>query len=458
MILSTKQIAQLEKRYDINQLIINAGRAIFDEISNNFSKRKIIILCGPGNNGEDGIAAAKLFIENHWDIKVFFYKRPANAKVKSIELNKESLVKNTEKDDLFIDSLFGTGLSRNIQEDLIDCIKIINTRNVISIDVPTGINTDTGAIMGYAVQAKTTITFHTKKPCHLLLPGKEYSGKCVVKNIGIKDKIDSKINENNPLLWDIPKIPMDHNKYDRGHCITVAENVTHIGATKMSAIASLRSGSGMSTILTNQSLMSIYASSLMSIMVRDIVDLKKLLNDGYTKSVIIGPGSKLNEQTKKTTISVLKSKKKCVIDAGSLSVFENNSEELFKYISDNCAVMTPHEWEFRRLFKFTGNKIERTLLAARASNSTILLKGSDTVIASPEGNIVINSNAPSYLATAGSGDVLSGIIGGLMASGMSPFNSACAGAWIHSECAKLLKRGMIAEDLLNVIPEVISKL
>ena len=259
---------------------------------------------------------------------------------------------------------------------------------------------------------------------------------------------------NSPQLWqhDFPTLKREGNKYDRGHAAIVGANIAtgSIGATKLAAYAALRSGAGLVSILCNKETAPIYAASMMSIMVKTNNDL---LEDPHVKSILIGPGNGRNQDTKENTLNTLKLSKNTVLDADALTVFQNNPQELFDAINSDV-VLTPHSGEFKCIFP----TIESAIEAAKLSSATVLLKGRDTVIASPTGEYVVNKAAPAYLATAGSGDVLAGLIAGFMAQGVSGFTSCCISTYIHSEAAKNFGPGLTSEDLLYEIPKIISKL
>ena len=259
---------------------------------------------------------------------------------------------------------------------------------------------------------------------------------------------------NSPQLWqhDFPTLKKEGNKYDRGHAAIIGANIAtgSIGATKLAAYAALRSGAGLVSIICNEETAPIYASSMMSIMIKTD---NNLLEDSHVNSILVGPGNGLTQETKENTLNTLKLSKNTVLDADALTVFENNPEELFEAISSDV-VLTPHSGEFKRIFP----NIESAIGAAKLSGATILLKGSDTIIASPTGEYVVNQAAPAYLATAGSGDVLAGLITGFMTQGVSGFTACCIATYIHSEAARNFGPGLTSEDLLYEIPKIISKL
>ena len=460
VILNAEQVFFYERSCNVpvDELIQRAGKAISDMVVNLFPRQPVTVLAGPGNNGKDGILAAEMLRNLGWPVVLMLY----NA---TVDISEEWVVPLTYdnivncKNSLVIDSLFGIGLSRNIADDLLGVFEHINNssyKRVVSIDIPSGVNCNTGEVMGSAIRADVTITFSVLKIGHMLFPGCAYSGKVYIVDIGIDiDYSKIAIHKNTPLLWkeSVPKLTYSSNKYNRGYTLVCSVGNKCIGASKLVAMSALKVGSGIVSIACDDSAIPLYASCLTSIMYKLY---ECVINDNRITSVVIGPGCGVSNVTKQRTIDVL-NKRNCVLDADSITVFADSYEVLFSNIKHNV-IMTPHEGEFKLVFPFlTGSKIERAQKAASLSKSVIVLKGPDTVIADPIGNVVIN-NAPFTLATAGSGDVLSGIIGGLLSSGMSPFDAACCGVWIHTECAKAYGLGLIADDIMLQIPMVLKKL
>jgi NAD(P)H-hydrate epimerase len=277
--------------------------------------------------------------------------------------------------------------------------------------------------------------------------------------------------ENAPALWldqlPYPK-PTDH-KYTRGHMV-VCGGAQMTGAARLAARAGQRAGAGMVSIAAPPEAVPIYASALLSILVWPIEDLAEfnvLLSDPRVTSAVVGPGSGVTSATHAYGMAALEAGKACVLDADALTVFSEPPQgprELFETIAASAVpcVLTPHEGEFARMFGrcglSAGSKLARAREAARLSGATVLLKGYDTVIAAPDGRAVINSNAPAYLSTAGAGDVLAGLIGGLLAPGMPPLAAACAAAWLQGDAARAFGPGLIADDLLDRLPATFKRL
>ncbi len=319
------------------------------------------------------------------------------------------------------------------------------------------------------VKADLTVTFFRKKQAHVLMPGRALCGEIVVADIGIADKaletVRTQMFENGPALWRYPWPDPNGYKYSRGHCVVVSGPAHATGAARLAARGALRAGAGLVSVASPQDAVAVNASHLTAIMVKPFESangLSELLKDERLNAVVIGPGCGIGRATQEMVASVLASNAGAVLDADALTSFKDDPNALFLQLRAKV-VLTPHDGEFERIFpgvlKRSPNKIE----AARAACSdlahcTVLLKGADTVIASPDGRVAVNTNAPPTLATAGSGDVLSGIIGGLLAQGLGSFDAACAGAWLHGEAANCFGIGLIAEDIPETLPRVLREL
>jgi NAD(P)H-hydrate epimerase len=267
--------------------------------------------------------------------------------------------------------------------------------------------------------------------------------------------------ENDPRQWqgDLPQPQFGGNKYTRGSALLVG-GYPMTGASRMAALAAARAGAGLTTIAVPEHGLAVYAAALTSIMVQPLStddDLGRLLDDPRYTACLIGPGAGVGDATRARALRLLTSGKAVLLDADAITACAAHPEELFAAIEGAC-VITPHEGEFKRLFSYEGDKLSRARQAAKRSGAVIVLKGSDTVIASPDGRAAINSNAPATLATAGSGDVLAGLILGLLAQGMNAFPAACAAVWMHGAAAASFGPGLLAEDLPNLIPGVLRQL
>ncbi|MCH8996707.1 MAG: NAD(P)H-hydrate dehydratase, partial [Proteobacteria bacterium] len=379
--------------------------------------------------------------------------------------------------ELVIDALFGAGLSRPLEGAARAAVEAVNAGGlaVAAVDVPSGVAGDSGALVGeVAVRAALTVTFSRKKPGHLLLPGRTLCGEVVVADIGIPETVLTGIGpqtfENGPALWSAryPWRRPDSHKYHFGHALILGGAVM-TGAGRLAARAALRAGAGLVTVACTRATLPIYALSAPSIITAPVeteADYQALLADRRKNAVLLGPGNGVGPQTRGRALAALGAGKAAalgagkavVLDADALTSFEARPSDLFEAIEGPC-VLTPHEGEFGRLFADRdGDKLVRARAAAALSGAVVLLKGADSVIAAPDGRAAINANAPPELATAGTGDVLAGLIVGLLAQGMTSFDAACAAAWLHGETGAALGPGLIAEDLPEALPGVLRRL
>ena len=482
-ILSTKEIYAAEKAaMDQNipglQLMENAGNAVARETAGIVDGRKVVVLCGPGNNGGDGFVAARILQNNGIHVQVATLDDPKrltgdakkNFKRWNASVEYTRNVRIEEHQPLIVDALFGSGLSRPLKNEALKIVNEITARDLdsIAIDIPSGINGDTGCILGGAIPAIKTITFLRPKPGHFLYPGKEFCGELTIKDIGIPDSIMGKVNPrifiNHPKLWNATTNFLSRhwsdNKYSRGHSI-IFGGPTMTGAAKLAAKAARRIGSGLATISCAQESFDRYCGDALGTIIESHTSTKnflRTLGDKRKNAVLIGPGAGLNKKTHEIVLQTLSIREKSVVlDADALTVFERDPKVLFDSIRNPC-ILTPHTGEFERLFKFKGDRLSSACNAAKQSNAVIIFKGADTIIASPCGRSAINCNAPPQLATAGTGDVLAGLAVGILAQGISPFEAACASVWLHSESARCFGDGLIAEDLLETLPSVLNSM
>ncbi len=466
------------------QLMENAGAAVADAVSRRWPPGPLAVLCGPGNNGGDGFVAARILRERGWPVRLALSgkkealkgdaKKAAEAWKGAVEpLRLEAL----DGAGLVIDALFGAGLARPIEGVASAVIAATLERRlpVVAVDIPSGIDGESGEVRGIAPRAILTVTFFRKKPGHLLLPGRLYCGTLVLAQIGIKEEVLETLSpqtvENDPAWWlDALPLPQpESHKYKRGHAL-IAGGAVMTGAARLAALAAARAGAGLVTLAAPEKVFPIYASSLFGVIVRPVAGrpvagrpvagrdgFRELLADPRRNAALIGPGAGADEETREKALAILAAEKSAVLDADALTAFSDRRKTLLGAIRAPC-VMTPHEGEFARLFAVSGTKSERARAAARESGAVILLKGADTVIAAPDGRLAINANAPPQLATAGSGDVLSGIVLGLLAQGMDAFAAASAAVWMHGEAARRFGAGLVAEDLVPALAPVISGL
>src|ERR1022692_4567769 len=455
------------------ELMENAGSAVARAIEKRWSVRRVIVLCGPGNNGGDGFAAARHLSETGWPVRIALLgscdhlagaaRHHAELWLGTIEPLTPAVLDGAE---LVVDAIFGAGLSRALEGSSVETLAAATRRElpIVAIDVPSGLMGDTGEALG-AVASVLTVTFFRKKPGHLLLPGRLLCGEVVVADIGISRSVLEQISpntfENDPCLWigNLPRPQGGGNKYSRGHAL-ISGGYPMTGAARMAARAAARAGAGLTTIAVSSLALPVYAAALTSIMVQPLAtpeDFECLLDDSHYKAFLIGPGAGTGDETRARVLAMLETGRPTVLDADALTTFTADPLTLDQAITGPC-VLTPHDGEFHRLFDPSGDKLTRTRVAARRSGAIIILKGSDTVITAPDGRSVINSNAPPTLATAGAGDVLSGIVLGLLAQGMEPFLAASAAVWLHGAAATEFGPGLIAEDLPDLLPGVFRRL
>jgi hydroxyethylthiazole kinase-like uncharacterized protein yjeF len=466
-------------------LMLSAGQAVAEAAMDLVEEGPILVVAGGGNNGGDGfVAAAELAARGREVSVILLCERDslqgdaASAargwKYPVLPFNPQAIGKPA----LIIDALFGAGLNRPVKGEPHDMIEAINANGapVLAIDLPSGVNGTSGAVMGVAINATETVTFFRRKPAHLLMPGRMHCGRVRVADIGIAPSVLSEIQpqtfENTPQLWrgafPVPRI--DSHKYARGHAIVVSGDIAATGAARMSARGALRAGAGLVTLASPRDALIVNAAALTAVMVRAIdtvIEFAELLTDKRFNTCVIGPGAGLGARTRDFVLTALSAKRGLVLDADALTSFAEAPDHLFEAIKpsgDGQIVLTPHEGEFPRLFSDMSNKhperskLERVRAAAERSGAIVLLKGPDTVVASPDGRATIAANAPPWLATAGAGDVLSGMIAGMLAQGVPAFEAACIGVWMHGEAASEAGPGLIAEDLPEVLPAVFRRL
>jgi NAD(P)H-hydrate epimerase len=451
-------------------LMESAGRAVADAITARFKPCAVTVLCGPGNNGGDGFVVARLLDEEGFTVRLAHDAEPkGDAAAMSDQWKGTRVALEPEALDdakLVVDGLFGAGLSRPLEGAAAQIVEALNDLPVVAIDIPTGISGDTGQPLGGVyVKAALTVTFFRKKPGHLLLPGRALCGETVVADIGIPaEAANTQLHENSPALWSYPWPRLEDHKYSRGHCVVVSGPAHATGAARLAARAALRVGAGLVSVASPPDAVAVNAAHLTAIMIKPFqgaAGLSALLSDKRLNAVALGPGLSVGRETRDLVTAVLKSGAATVLDADAVTSFKDEPQSLFSLLDDKC-VLTPHEGEFERLFPGlldrSASKLEAGRAAAARALAVVVLKGADTVIAAPSGKAVINANAPPFLATAGAGDVLAGLIAGLLAQGMTAFDAACAGTWLHGEAARLLGPGLIAEDLAEMLPGVLAQL
>ena len=452
------------------ELMTRAGGAVAEIICERFSPGPTAVLCGPGDNGGDGYVVARRLAERGWNVWVERAGPPKSASAiwAAADWTGDTyeLGESGRNADLIIDGLFGAGLTRGLEGSAAAFAKATELRaeQVVSIDLPSGLNGDTGRAVGdVAVWASLTITFHAKKPGHVLEPGQSRCGEVVVADIGLAPS-PSQLIENSPEAW-LSQFPwptaMSH-KHARGRMVVVSGEAWNTGAARLAARAGLRMGAGLVTILSPPDALPINAAHLEAVMLRPFgTEFELELACADADAVVIGPAAGVSESTLLNTLALARTGAALVIDADAITVFRNDPEELLSAL-DVDDVLTPHLGEFERLFpgvlQASPERITAVRRAAKTADAVVLLKGADTVIAHPDGRACVNANGSPWLATAGSGDVLAGFIAALIAQGMESFEAACAGAWIHAEAAELHGPGLISQDLPDLAVSILRRL
>ena len=454
-------------------LMENAGRPVAREILRRWTPRQVLVLCGPGSNGGDGFVAARRLAEADWPVRVALLVPREQLRGEAAHHAAlwrgpvEPLVPAAlQGAELVVDAIFGSGLTRALDGAAAQTLAAAAAMHlaIVAVDVPSGLMGDTGQALG-AVASVLTVTCFRKKPGHLLQPGRSLCGDVVVADIGtpasVFDSVVPDTFENDPRLWSaaLPRLREDGNKYTRGHALVFGGYPT-TGAARMAARAAARIGAGLVTVAVAERALPVYAAALASVMVSPVdapADVARLLTDVRYTGVLIGPGAGVGETTHARVREILRAGRATVLDADALTSFANDRDTLFRAIAGVC-VLTPHEGEFARLFDTDGDKLTRARAAAHRSGAVIVLKGSDTVIVAPDGRAVVNGNAPPTLATGGAGDVLSGIVLGLLTQGMDPFLGAAAAVWLHGAAANAFGPGLLAEDLPDLLPGVLERL
>jgi hydroxyethylthiazole kinase-like uncharacterized protein yjeF len=466
-------------------LMLSAGQAVAEAAMALVEEGPILVVAGSGNNGGDGFVAAAELAARGRDVSVILLcdrdslqgdaaSAARGWKYPVLPFNPQAIGHPA----LIVDALFGAGLNRPVDGDPHEMIEAVNANGapVLSVDLPSGVNGSSGAVMGTAINATETVTFFRRKPAHLLLPGRMHCGRVRVADIGIDAAVLAEIQphtfENIPASWhaSFPVPRIDGHKYARGHALIVSGDIAATGAARLAARGCLRAGAGLVTLASPREALAVNATALTAVMVRAIdtpVEFAELLTDKRLNALVIGPGAGVGDRTRDFVLTALSAGRGLVLDADALTSFAEAPDHLFEAIKvshDQQIVLTPHEGEFPRLFSDISNKhpnrskLERVRAAAERSHAVVLLKGPDTVVAAPDGRATIASNAPPWLATAGAGDVLAGMIAGLLAQGVPAYEAASIGAWMHGEAAREAGPGLIAEDLPEVLPAVFRRL
>ncbi len=460
-----------------------AGRGVAQYIVQHYEKQPVIVLCGPGNNGGDGYIVAEMLRLEGWPVEVLAVTADMTGPAAKASGHYQGVryplaERKVQPRRLVVDALFGTGLTRPLEGVIAERIQEINHQDnhVIAVDMPSGIGTDDGAIMGHVLLASLTLTFASRKLGHVLAPGRAFCGKTIVLDIklgrqvaAIAEAASPHLLENLPRYWraSFPYPRIADHKYARGAVLVAGGPLECTGAARLAAMGAARL-CGAVTIACSFDALPVYAAHPDAVMTRlceEAGEFRSLAGHKKITALVVGPGHGGGEDTRHTVLTSLASGKALVLDADALTAFESDEEILFGAIEQSASpvVLTPHEGEFTRLF---GDRVEegapkykRASQAAILSRAVVVLKGPDTMIADPDGmRVLINGNAPPTLATAGSGDVLAGMIAGLMAGGMTPFDAAAAAVWLHGAAASQFGYGLVASDIPAMLPRAIESL
>ncbi len=502
-ILTSDQMRRIDSRasekYGIPSLTLmeNAAKSVYEEIKKRFdtiSEKSFIIFCGKGNNGGDGYETARLLLQANADVIAISIGESNNAlcdaavirkrfiKAGGVIIEAEAFLSTTDipKEFIIVDAIFGTGINTDIKGIAADIIRWINNSGapVISVDLPSGINTDTGQVMGIAVKADMTITFCLKKPAHFLLPGSELCGEIIIKNIGIPNEA---VEDEHPYikLFDkkqadkiIPRYKKNEHKGSCGKLLVIGGSTTMSGAPVMASLAAMRSGCGIVKLIVPENIYLPVAAKMLEIMVnpmkntiygtfsKDIID-EILEMTSYFDAVLIGCGMSVSEDTKEILYALIENSDiPMVIDADGINLLAKN-KEILKH-KKSPVVLTPHTIEISRLAGIPSNEVDAdrigcALKFAKEYEVTALIKGPNTITASYDGRVAVNNSGNPGMATAGSGDVLAGVIAAFAAREIEPFDAAAAAVYIHGKAgdlaaAKLSQYGLIASDIIDQLP------
>ncbi len=451
-----------------------AGAAVADAIAARTLPGRVLVLCGPGNNGGDGYVCARHLLDHGYTVAIVSWDDPQRLKGDAAAMRalwRRPILDLATVDtqatgyDIVVDALFGIGFNRLADEAKSAQVRRIAARGrlCVAIDVPSGVHCDTGELLSDLITAQLTVTFAKRKLCHALQPAAARCGEVIVADIGIIGDVAGAVRLNLPPHIIGPDT--NTHKYARGAVLIASGGATQTGAARLAARAALRGGAGVVTILSPCDALAVHAHHLTAIMLReanDVDDIQAAANDARVRAVVIGPAHGVNDYTQQCVRALLSTQAALVLDADALTAFASSPELLFAAIKARPApvVLTPHEGEFARLFpKLTAaSKVERAREAALHSGAVVLLKGADTVIAAPDSRVTVNSHGTPWLATAGSGDVLAGIIAARLAQGDDGFTAACAATWLHGDAGLRCGPGLIAEDLPERLPDVLRHL
>ncbi len=471
-------------------LMDRAGRAVAEaaeRLAARAGGRRILVLCGPGNNGGDGFVAAAALADRGYPVDIAalvpaerLHGDAAGAAAAWHGPVIDAAAAAPERYDLVVDALFGAGLSRPLEGPARALVERVAAagRPVLAVDLPSGLSGDTGAVLGAAIRAVETVTFVRLKPGHLLMPGRSFCGAVTLADIGIAPRLLGEVGgqlfHDLPELWAgrFPTPAAAGHKYSRGHLLVVSGPMPTLGAARLSARGGLRIGAGLVTVASPDDALAAHAAQLTAVMLKPFGDpgaLAAILGDARKNAIVIGPGLGHHADTPALVEAVLASRsgaRATVLDADALTLFAGRPDALAALIRHGAGpvVVTPHDGEFANLFNGLDDvvkapsKVERARAGARRLGAVLVLKGPDTVVAAPDGRAAIAGEDAPWLATAGSGDVLAGMIGGLLAQAMPAFEAASAAVWLHAAAANHVGPGLIAEDLPDALPAVLRRL
>jgi NAD(P)H-hydrate epimerase len=453
-------------------LMERAGAAVAQAIRARWSPRPVAVLCGPGNNGGDGYVIARLLAAQGWPVRLASLVAAKTLRGDAAEAAAQWTGKVLpptaailDGAELVVDALFGAGLNRAPEGKAAALIEAVAQSGlpVVAVDVPSGLFGDDGSAPGAVAQAALTVTFFRRKPGHLLMPGRALCGETRVADIGIEDSVLAAIgphhHENGPALWraELPQGRATQHKYDRGHPL-IRGGGSLTGAARLAARATRRIGAGLLTIVAPEAALPAYRADWPGAMALPEDRWDGLLADRRIGPVLIGPGGGAGEPLRRAVEAVRAAGKSLVLDADGLASYAGQAGALAGLLDADC-VLTPHQGEFDKLFgKDEAPRLVRARRAAAEIGAVVVLKGPDTIIAAPDGRIAVNANAPPTLATGGTGDVLAGLVLGLKAQGMAGFAAACAAVWLHGAAAQQVGAGLIAEDVIDALPQVLDRL
>jgi hydroxyethylthiazole kinase-like uncharacterized protein yjeF len=430
----------MSARTSVETLMERAGAALAEAALRFAGRMPALVLCGPGNNGGDGFVAARRLADQGLEVRVATLGEPssdaARAARKQWQGPVEALSQSIASAPLLIDCLFGTGLKRGIEEPVSQAISRLASmaRLRVACDVPSGVESDTGALLSPTPGFDMTVAFGALKPAHRLAPAMHLCGRVVLADIGVTASGDWHEFER-PRL---PPLEPDGHKFSRGLVHALAGKMP--GAIALACTAAARTGAGYVRVSTSRAIDGLP----MAVVQTDTA----VLNDPRIGCILVGPG--MGDIPQVLTLALTADAPK-VIDADGIGAVGEPER-----LSGQDAVVTPHAGEFVRLFgELAGSKAEQALEAARRSGAVVVYKGPDTLVASPDGRVGFAPPAPPWLASAGTGDVLSGIIAALRARGMPGFEAACAAVWLHGRAAEAAGPNMIADDLVAAIPAVL---